>query len=93
MLPKCWLIIRDDAKRTFEICGQASNTNAFTNNIYGMQRAGMNVSFVTPPIINTNSNKGTVKVNGYTRETGLNERLMEEYRKITRAPFDSFDDE
>lgn len=92
MQPKCWLIIKDDAKRTFEICGQASNTNAFTNNIYGMQRAGMNVSFVTPPITNTNSSRGTAKVNGYTNEAGLHDRLMEQYRKITREPFDSFDE-
>ena len=88
MYSKCWQIIRDDSKMTFEICGQDSNINFFTNNIHGMQKAGMNVSCMTPPVTNKSSSKEVIKVAGYKKEDGLHERLLNEYRDITRREFD-----
>lgn len=85
MITKFWLILKDDSKRTFEVCGQAANENSFTNKTYAMQRAGMNVSGQTPPVTNKNSSKDLIKIAGYTREDGLQERLLKEYREITRA--------
>ena len=73
---------------TFEICGQDSNINFFTNNIHGMQKAGMNVSCMTPPVTNKSSSKEVMKVPGYKKEDGLHERLLNEYRDITRREFD-----
>jgi len=76
-----WQIIKDDTKKTFEVCGQASNTNAFTNKTYAMQKSGMNVSCITPPVSNKNSNKDLIKITGYSKEEGLYERLLNEYRR------------
>lgn len=90
MYSKCWQIIRDDSKKTFEICGQESNNNHFTNNVHGMQKAGMNVSCLTPPVTNKNSSKEVIKVTGYTKEDGLHERLLNEYKEITRRDFDQW---
>jgi hypothetical protein len=83
MYSKNWQVIKDDSKRTFEVCSHASNTNSFTNQIHGMQKAGMNVSYITPPVTNKNSSKDTIKIIGYTKEDGLHERLLAEFRKIT----------
>jgi len=82
MITKFWLIIRDDAKRTFEVLDQASNDNAFTNKTYAMQRAGMNVSCMTPPVTNKTSSRELIKIAGYTSEEGLYTRLLKEYRQI-----------
>ncbi|HYF67438.1 MAG TPA: hypothetical protein VD884_04845 [Ohtaekwangia sp.] len=82
MYSKCWEIIKDDSKKTFEVCGIGTNNNLFTNSVHGMQRAGMNVSYVTPPVTNKTSSKEIVTVSGYTKEDGLHERLVKEYRKI-----------
>lgn len=79
---KFWLVIKDDAKRTYEVCGQIPNTNAFTNEVYAMQRAGMNVSGVTPPLSGKNSSKQLIIVRDYAKEDGLYERLKKEYLKI-----------
>ena len=84
MYSKNWQVIRDDSKRTFEVCGQETNTNSFTNKVYAMQRSGMNVSCATPPVTNKNSSKGTIKITGYTQEDGLYQRLLEQLREITR---------
>jgi hypothetical protein len=92
MYSSCWEVIKDDSKRTFEVCGKVTNTNFFTNSVHGMQRAGMNVSGITPPVTNSNSNKESVKVAGYTREDGLHERLLKEYRVIQRSSMDIDDD-
>ena len=83
-MPKFWLVVKDDSKRTFEVCGQAANDNSFTNRVYGMQRAGLNVSAVVLPITNRTSSKEVVKITGYEREDGLYERLQEEQRKKMR---------
>jgi hypothetical protein len=91
MYSKCWQVIKDDSKRTFEVCGQAVNNNTFTNNIHGMQRAGMNVSYATPPVTNKNSNKDTIKITGYAKEDGLHERLLKEYSAITRGSMDDYE--
>lgn len=90
MYSKCWEIIKDDSKKTFEVCGQAANNNLFTNNTHGMQRAGMNVSCATPPVTNKNSNKESIKITNYTKEDGLHERLLKEYREITRKSIDEW---
>ena len=83
-----WQIIRDDAKRTYEVCGQVSNTNAFTNRVAAMQRFGMNVSCATPPVTNKNSSKELVKVTGYALEEGLEQRLLKQFREGMRAEMD-----
>jgi hypothetical protein len=84
MYSRCWLVIKDDSKRTFEVFGQASNDNALIHKMHSMQKAGMNVSSVTPPVSNKASSKDLVKITGYTKEDGLNERLEKEYREITK---------
>ena len=89
---KFWQIIKDDSKRTFEVCGQASNTNPFTNKTYAMQKAGMNVSCVTPPVGGQNSSKDLIRLTAYTREDGLYERLLAEYRKITMDSVGEWED-
>ena len=91
MYSKNWQIIKDDAKRTFEVCGQEANTNSFTNKTYAMQRVGMNVSCTTPPVTNKNSSKGHIKITGYVLEEGLYERLLKQYREITLGSVD-YDD-
>jgi hypothetical protein len=83
MYSKYWLLIKDDSKRTFEVCGQATNENSFTNKTYAMQKAGMNVSSMTPPVTNKNVSKETIKIFGYSYEVGLQERLSSQYLKIT----------
>jgi hypothetical protein len=88
MITKFWQIIKDDSKRTFEVCGQVSNDNSFTNRTYGMQKAGMNVSCMTPPVTNKTSSKDLVKITGYTKEDGLEQRLLDQFRKITMPPLD-----
>ncbi|HEY9004597.1 hypothetical protein [Ohtaekwangia sp.] len=77
-----WQIVKDDIKKTFEVCGRSPNGNLFYNSIYAMQRAGMSVTCITPPITNKNSSKDLVKITGYTPETGLYERLQKQYREI-----------
>jgi len=81
---KYWQIIRDDSKRTFEVCGQVTNDTAFVNKTYAMQRAGMNVSCMTPPVTNKTSSKGLIKITGYTVEEGLYNRLQRKYTELTR---------
>ena len=93
MYSKYWQIIRDDSKRTFEVCGQDLNTNHFTNNIHGMQKAGMNVSCMTPPVTGKYSSKESIKIVGYTKEDGLHDRLLNEYKGITRKSFGQWEDD
>lgn len=88
---KYWQIIRDDSKRTFEVCGQISNENAFFNKTYAMQKAGMNVSGMTPPVTSKVSNKAAVKIAGYTPEEGLYERLLKQYSKIVQSASDEWE--
>ena len=83
MYSKYWLIIKDDSRRTFEVCGQASNENSFTNKTYAMQRAGMNVSCTTPPVTNKTSSKELINIVGYKKEDGLYDRLCAEHMEIT----------
>ena len=88
MITKFWQIIKDDSKRTFEVCGQCSNENSFTNKIYGMQKAGMNVSCITPPVTNKTSSRDLIKITGYTKEDGLQQRLLNQFRQMTMPPLD-----
>lgn len=90
MITRFWQILRDDSKRTFEVCGQVANDNAFTNKTYAMQKAGMNVSCMTPPVSNKTSSKDLIKITGYTKEVGLQERLLKEYREITWTSHDEW---
>jgi hypothetical protein len=80
-----WQIIRDDSKRTFEVISKTTNDNAFTNRTHAMQKAGMNVSCMTPPVTNKTASKELIKLAGYTKEEGLNDRLMKEYSEILRS--------
>jgi len=91
MTHKLWLIIKDDSKRTFEVIGQAGNENSLVNKTYAMQRVGMNVSCVTPPITSNNASKGLVKITGYLAESGLYDRLQKQYSELLRQS--SFEDE
>ena len=93
MITKFWLIIKDDSKRTFEVCGQESNTNWFTNKTYAMQREGMNVSCITPPVTNKTSSKELIRIIGYAHEDGLYERLLKQFSKLTLPPDDVFEEE
>jgi hypothetical protein len=90
MYSRYWLIIKDDSKRTFEVCGQASNENSFTNKTYAMQKLGMNVSCITPPVTNKTSSKELIKITGYTKEEGLHKRLLDQYMKITTKSADEW---
>ena len=92
MYSKFWLIVKDDTKKTFEVCGQASSDNAFTNRIYGMQRSGMNISYVILPVTNKTSSKDLIKITAYTKEEGLYERLQQEHARALRESA-SFDDD
>jgi hypothetical protein len=83
MITRFWQIIRDDSKRTFEVCGQVANENSITNKTYAMQKAGMNVSCMTPPVTNKTSSKSLIKITGYTKEDGLQERLLKKYAEIS----------
>jgi hypothetical protein len=86
-----WLVIRDDKNKTFEVCGQDTNENSFTNKTYAMQRAGMNVSCMTPPVTNKSSSRDLIKIIGYTKEGGLYERLLQEHRDIARQQSGEWD--
>lgn len=91
MYTGCWLIIKDDTKRTYEVCGQSPDGNLFSNSTNAMQRVGMNVSYITPPITNKNSSKDLIKISGYTKEDGLRERLLKQYREIIMKSVDNMD--
>ena len=90
MITKYWQIIRDDSKRTFEVYGQDSNTNYFTNSIHGMQKAGMSVTGMTPPVGGKFSNKNDIVISGYTREDGLFEKLFKQYNDAQRKLYEDF---
>ena len=92
MYSKCWLIIRDDAARTFEVCGQDNSENLFYNSVHAMQKAGMNVSGMFPPVTNKNSSKESIRVTGFTPEAGLHARLQKEFRDITFRSIDEYGD-
>ena len=89
---KFWQIIKDDSKRTFEVVSQERNTNAFENKTYAMQRAGMNVSCFIPPVSGKHSNKDSIKIVNYSKEEGLYERLLSEYRRKTFEAAEGFED-
>lgn len=91
MYTKSWQIIRDDKKKTFEICGQTENTNHFENSVHGMQKSGMIVSCLTPPVSNKNSSQSVIKIAGYKKEDGLHKRLLKEYREKTRKDFEQWE--
>ena len=90
MYTRSWQVIKDDSKRTFEVCGQSDNTNAFTNEVYGMQRIGMNVSCTTPPVSNKESHKDLVRVPDYAREEGLYARLQKQYKDFVMKSYEDY---
>jgi hypothetical protein len=53
-----------------------------------MQKAGMNVSCITPPVTNKTSSKDLIKITGYTKEDGLQQRLLNQFRQITMPSMD-----
>lgn len=87
------MVIKDDSKRTFEVCGQASSDNAFTNKVYGMQRAGMNISYVILPVTNRTSSKELISIQGYKKEDGLWERCQQEHRANVRKDVGEWNEE
>ena len=89
---KFWEVIKDDSRKTFEVVGLSSNTNPFTNKTYAMQKAGLNVSCITPPITNKFSSKDLIRITGYIKEEGLYERLLQKYREITLGSADQWSD-
>jgi hypothetical protein len=91
MYSKYWQVVKDDTTRTFEVINQVSNDNAFTNKIHGMQRSGMNISCLTPPVTNKTSSKSMIKVTGYTMEEGLYERLLKQYMEIRMKDIEDYD--
>jgi hypothetical protein len=93
MHSKYWLIIKDDTKHTFEVCGQASNTDPFNNRTIAMQRARMNVSCVLLPVGTKHSSKSLIKFTGYSPEDGLYERLLREFQNLrdTEIQNETFD--
>lgn len=92
MYTKSWLVIKDDAKRTFEVCGQETSTNSFTNKTYAMQRDGMNVSCVLLPVTNRAASKAHIKITGYALEEGLYDRLLNQHKQIMRSHYKQHDD-
>lgn len=72
------------------MCGQSDNTNAFTNEVYAMQRMGMNVSGVTPPVTNKESSKDLVKIIGYIKEVGLYQKLQLQYKQIVMKSYEDY---
>ena len=92
MYTKSWIIIRDDTKKTYEVTGQESNTNHFTNLIQAMQRSGMNVTGLTPPVGGKFPSKASIQLHGFNREDGLYERLLSEYKESNRRAFEHLDD-
>lgn len=70
------MIVRDDTARTYEVCGKESNDNRFSNRILAMQRAGMNVSFMSPPVTTQTHSRELIKITGYTYEEGLFDKLQ-----------------
>jgi hypothetical protein len=53
-----------------------------------MQKAGMTVTCMTPPVGGKYSNKEIIKIAGYRTEHGLYERLLKEYKELSRKLFD-----
>lgn len=90
---KYWLVIKDDTKRTFEVCGQTGNTNAFENQVYAMQRGGMTVTGMTLPVGGKYPSKEVITITGHTKEPGLYDRLQKEYLAITMGSFNADDTE
>lgn len=90
MYSKCWQIIKDDAKKTFEVCAQTINQDPFNNRVYAMQKAGMKISGITPPVTNKSSNRSAIKITGYSIEDGLFNRLTKEFNEINLRSIDSW---
>lgn len=92
MYTKSWLIIKDEKTRTFEVVSQADNDNAFTNKAVAMQRDGMQVSSVILPVSNKHASKEAVMQNGYMKEEGLYNRLLQQHQAIILNQASLWDD-
>ncbi len=82
MFSKYWLVIKDDAKHTYEVVSQATSENGFVNKVIAMQRDGMSVTSVILPVTNRTASKENITFIGYTREAGLHERLLKQHQEI-----------
>ncbi len=80
MYTRSWQIIRDDRKKTFEVLGQETNSDHFSNLVHGMQKLGMQVTPMLLPVTNQYASKDAIRYSGYTPEVGLYDRLMKDYR-------------
>jgi hypothetical protein len=83
MYTKSWHVIKDEARRTFEVVNEAGSDNAFTNKTYAMQKAGLNVTCLLLPVTNKHANKETIKFTGYLPEPGLYQRLLKQHHELT----------
>lgn len=90
MLPKSWLIIKDETARTFEVVVGLSE-NAFSNKVIAMQRAGMTVTPVLLPVSNRHASKDHITFTGYTREDGLWNRLQLQLQKQIQQSLGEWD--
>jgi len=93
MYTRSWQIIRDDAKKTFEVQGQEANTDHFMNLVHGMQKLGMTVTAALLPVTNQFSSKEGIKQTGYRTEPGLYSRLLKEYQKRMRGDGFEYEDQ
>ncbi len=91
MYSRSWLVIRDDSAKTFEVCGQESNTDHFTNLVHGMQKQGMTVTAVLLPVTNKFASKQAIQQTGYRPEEGLYDRLMKDFQQKVRGDFDDWE--
>lgn len=90
MLPKSWLIIKDETARTFEVVVGISE-NAFSNKVIAMQRAGMTVTPVLLPVSNRHASQNHITFTGYTREAGLWNRLQLHLQKQIQQSLGEWD--
>jgi hypothetical protein len=75
-----WLMVIDDASRTFEVFGKSTDDTLLTSNTVEMQRAGLEVRCQAPDI---SFSKEDIEIHGYKHEDGLYSRVINEYEKRT----------
>jgi hypothetical protein len=93
MYTRSWLVIKDDKHRTFEVIGQVSNTNSFSNKVIAMQRDGLPVSELILPVTNKLSHKDMIQVTGYKAEEGLHAKVLKQHQTIILNQAAAWDEE
>jgi hypothetical protein len=92
MIPKSWLVIKDESSRTFEVVTQPLSENAFSNKVVAMQREGLNITPVLLPVSNRHASKEHIAFTGYTREEGLFNRLLQAHAKLMQQRFGAWEE-